>query len=417
MTALVSGSVLTPDGCLGGWSVLVRDGRIESLMPPGAPIPDGAETVDIAGRHLIPGLIDAHVHLLGHRRMDSRDMTFVGEGVRAVRAAADLGRLLEAGFTTVRDCGGSAALALSQAVGEGSLPGPDVLACGRFIERTGGADEARERRDRDLVAELGPWGPRLADGPDEVRKAVREQVRAGARWIKTCTTGAVTTQEASDPDATEWTDAELAALVDEAHRLGRRVAVHAHGVAGIHQAVDAGVDSIEHGTFLDEEAARKMAARGTFLVPTLYVLRRIVEDGNRFGTPGWVIEKARSIAEGRRRSFETAMRHGVPIAMGTDCGGQDLLPHGDNAREAELLVEAGMSPAEALIAATAGAADCLGVGADRGRIVPGMAADLVAVDRDPREDASALRRVSLVMRGGRIVGPTRLAVGRQGEEA
>lgn len=407
---------MAPAEALEGWTVVVRDGRIEALLPPGQVIPDDATIVDISGRYLVPGLIDAHVHLLGHRRMDSRDMTFVGEGVRAVRAAADLGRLLEAGFTTVRDCGGSTALALSQAVGEGSVPGPDVLACGRFIERTGGADDSAYLPAH-LVAELGPWGPRLADGPDEVRKAVREQVRAGARWIKTCTTGAVTTQEASDPDATEWTDPEIGALVDEAHRLGCRVAVHAHGVTGIHQAVDAGADSIEHGTFLDEEAARKMAAKGTYLVPTLYVLQRIVEEGHRFGTPTWVIDKARAIREGRRSSFEAALRHGVPIAMGTDCGGQDLLPHGDNAREAELLVEAGMSRSEALFAATGGAADCLGVGADRGRIAAGMAADLVAVDRDPREDVSALRTVSLVMRGGRIVGPTRLAVGRQGEDA
>jgi imidazolonepropionase-like amidohydrolase len=180
-------------------TVLVRGARIDDIRPASAGVPSDAFEVDLSGMTLLPGLIDAHVHLLGHRSMDARKMTFVGEARRAARAAADLGRLLQAGFTTVRDCGGAIALELAQAVEEGSVPGPHVIACGRFIEPTGGADDA-PYLPAAFTEARGPWGPRLADGPDDVRKAVREQVRAGARWIKTCTTGAVTTQAGSRHD-------------------------------------------------------------------------------------------------------------------------------------------------------------------------------------------------------------------------
>jgi imidazolonepropionase-like amidohydrolase len=406
--ALVGAVVLTPRQEIANGTVLVRDGRIETVVPAAEALPADALVVNLQGSYLIPGLIDTHIHLLGHRHMDSRQATFVGEALRTARAVADMRRLLDAGFTTVRDCGSHIALALCEAVREGSLDGPDVVGCGRFIEPTGGADDA-PFLPTELVQAYGPWGPRLADGPDEIRIAVREQVRAGARWIKTCTTGAITTQEASDPDRTEWTDAELAALISEAHRLGRRVAIHAHGTAGIHQAIDHGADSIEHGTFLDEEAARKMADRGIFLVPTLFVLDRIIDEGEAYGTPAWVVAKARGIQERRRTSFELALRHGVPIALGTDCGGQDLLPHGVNAMEAVLLVQAGMSPAAALSAATDEAARCLGIDHDRGSIAPGKAADLVAVTADPRMDIATLAEPCMVMRQGRIVGPSLMA--------
>jgi imidazolonepropionase-like amidohydrolase len=383
------------------WSVVVSDGRIAEVLPD-AQLPAGINRLDLHGMTLLPGLIDAHVHLLGQRGMDNRDMTFVGEGLRAARATVDLQRLLQAGITTVRDCGSYTALALKEAVAEGSVSGPRIVACGRFIERSGGADDA-PYMPLAWAQEAGPWGPRLADGPAEVRKAVREQLRAGADWIKTCTTGAVTTQEGSRPDLLEWSDEELLALVDEAHRLGARVAVHAHAVAGIRHALDAQADTIEHGTYLDDETARMMAERGMYLVPTHFVLNQLVERGAEFGTPPWVLAKATEVMKVRQGAFEAALRHSVPIAMGTDCGGQDLLPHGSNAAELELLVRGGMAASDAIVAGTSGAARCIRLERELGSIEVGKAADLIAVDGDPLQDIAVLQRVAFVMKDGQVV--------------
>ena len=384
-----------------GHSVLVRGDRIGAVVPE-EEVPEDASRLDLTGKTLLPGLIDVHVHLLGQRTMDNRDMTFIGEGLRAARATADLGRLLAAGITTVRDCGSFTALALKQAVDEGSVPGPRIVACGRFIERTGGADDAPYMPVA-WAQERGPWGPRLADGPDEIRKAVREQLRAGADWIKTCTTGAVTTQENCRPDLLEWSDEEITTLVDEAHRLGARVAVHAHANAGIKLAIDANADTIEHGTYLDEEMARRMAERGMYLVPTHFVLHQLVERGAEFGTPAWVLAKTREVMTARQSSFEAALRHGVPIAMGTDIGGQDLLPHGRNAKELALLVAGGMSTSDAIVAATLGAANCIGLEREIGSIEEGKVADLIAVDGDPLSHITLTERVEFVMKSGQIV--------------
>ena len=384
-----------------GHSVLVRGDRIVAVLPE-EQVPEDAYRLDLTRKTLLPGLIDVHVHLLGQRTMDNREMTFIGEGLRAARATVDLGRLLAAGITTVRDCGSFTALALKQAVAEGSVPGPRIVACGRFIERTGGADDAPYMPVA-WAQERGPWGPRLADGPDEIRKAVREQLRAGADWIKTCTTGAVTTQEHSRPDLLEWSDEEIATLVDEAHRLGARVAVHAHANAGIKLALDANADTIEHGTYLDEEMARRMAERGMYLVPTHFVLHQLVQHGAEFGTPAWVLAKAREVMTARQSSFEAALRHGVPIAMGTDIGGQDLLPHGRNAEELALLVAGGMSTSDAIVAATLGAAHCIGLEREIGSIERGKVADLIAVESDPLSDIALTQRVEFVMKSGQIV--------------
>lgn len=386
---------------LPGHAVIISDGRIMDILPT-ARLPESTARLDLSGMTLLPGLIDTHVHLLGQRTMDNSQMTFVGEGLRAARATADLGRLLAAGITTVRDCGSYTALALKQAVAEGSVTGPRIVACGRFIERTGGADDAPSMPVA-WAQEGGPWAPRLADGPDEIRKAVREQLRAGADWIKTCTTGAVTTQESSRPDLLEWSDEEIRTLVEEAHRLGARVAVHAHANAGIRQALNADADTIEHGTYLDDETARMMADQGKYLVPTLFALHELVERGADVGTPAWVLAKAREAAIARQASLAAAFRHGVPIAMGTDIGGQDLLPHGRNAAELALLVAAGMSPSDAIVAGTSGAARCIGLEDTIGSIEPGKLADLIAVPGDPLHDVTILQDVPWVMQSGRVV--------------
>jgi imidazolonepropionase-like amidohydrolase len=383
--------------------VLVDGGRIEAVGDTRTlSIPDDAEVIDLSGMTLLPGLIDTHLHLLGHRTMNPADSVWDGEGLRAARGTSDLRRLLHAGITTVRDCGSYTALALKRAVAEGSIPGPRVLAVGRFIERTGGADDA-PYMPLEWAQRGGPFGSRLADGPAEVRKAVREQVRDGADWIKTCSTGAVMTQPDSRPDILEWSDEEIAVLVEESHRLGKRVAVHAHAVNGIRQALEAGADTIEHGTYLDDECARMMVDSGRYLVPTFFVLRRMVEHGAEFGTPEWVLRKAREVIKVRDQTFQLALRHGVPIAMGTDCGGQDLLPHGANAAELAMMVSAGMTPADAIVAATSGAARCIGVEREVGSIEAGRQADLIAVADDPLGDITALERVAFVMQRGEVV--------------
>ncbi len=403
LTALTGAAIL--DGTGGpvqvGLAILVKQAQIEALVPEGQ-IPDTVQRLDLRGTTLLPGLIDTHVHLLGQRSMDNASMTFVNEGLRAARATADLNRLLQAGITTVRDCGSHTALALKAAVEEGSVPGPRVVPCGRFIERTGGADDA-PYMPLAWAQEAGPWGPRLADGPDDVRKAVREQLRNGAEWIKTCTTGAITTQVLSNPDILEWSDPEIRALIEEAHRLGVRVAVHAHARAGIVQALNAGADSIEHGTYLDDETAKQMADAGAWLVPTLFVLTQLIEHGSEFGTPDWVLVKAREAMDARQRSMEAALRHDVSIAMGTDIGGQDLLPHGRNAAELALLVRFGMSASEAVVAGTLGAARCLGLESERGSLTPGKVADIIAVPGDPLQDIGVTERVAFVMQNGRVV--------------
>jgi imidazolonepropionase-like amidohydrolase len=391
-----------------GVAILIEDGKIGAVAPEGElkRLPD-VEVLRLDGLTILPGLIDCHVHLMGMRKMDTREHAFVGEGLRAARCVPQLRALLEAGITTVRDCGSYTALALKQAVSEGSIPGPRILAAGRFIERTGGPDDA-PYMPLDWAQCGGPIGPRLADGPAEIRKAVRENVRDGADWIKTCTTGATTTQALSDPSVVEWSSEEMATLVEEAHRLGKRVAVHAHALAGVKLAVECGADTLEHGTNLDETTARVMARRGMFLVPTLFVRHQILTRGEEFGTPAWTIARIRAAMEDKRRSFRCALEAGVPIAMGTDCSGQDLLPHGLNALETELMVQAGMAPRDAIVAATSNAARAIGLADEVGSIEPGKWADLVAVRADPLEKIAVLQSVDEVIQRGTVVVDRRL---------
>jgi imidazolonepropionase-like amidohydrolase len=385
-------------------AIIVVDGdTISQVGPEGAiPRPHGSEIVDLGGMFVLPGLIDAHVHLQGRRALSYREHVFVGEGMRAARATADLRRLLEAGFTTVRECGGYTALSLKQAVAEGSIPGPRILAAGRFVERTGGADDP-SFMPLEWTNTGGFHGARLADGPVEVRRAVREQLRDGADLIKTCSTGAAFVHANSRTDLLEWSTEELQALVDEAHRLGVRVAIHAHAAEGIRQALECGADTIEHGTCLDAEGARIMADRNVFMVPTFFVLHQMAVSGLEHGAPDFVVRKARGLDQVHEQTFQLALQHGVPIAMGTDCSGTALGPHGRNALELEYMVKAGMSPMAVIEATTANGARALGIDREVGTIEPGKRADLVAVTEDPLRDIRALQSVRFVMQGGVVV--------------
>jgi imidazolonepropionase-like amidohydrolase len=385
-------------------AILIDGERIAAVGPAAAvPIPPGAERLALDGMYVLPGLIDAHVHFQGRRTLSYREHVLHGEGLRAARGTADLARLLEAGFTTVRDCGSYTALALKQALAEGSIPGPRLLAAGRFVERTGGADDPAFLPLEWVEGPAGPRGPRLADGPAEVRRAVREQLRDGADLVKTCQTGAAAIHARSRVDVSEWTMDELRALVDEGHRLGVRVAVRAHGPRGIREAVEAGADTIEHGTWLDDEGARMMADRGVVLVPTFFALQQVASLGAQHGAPDFVVRKTQELEAGHPAAFQRALRHGVPIAMGTDCTGTVLTPHGRNAVEVELMVRAGMDPMAAIVATTSGAARALGVEGETGALAAGLAADLIAVAGDPVASVAALQDVRFVMQRGTVV--------------
>jgi imidazolonepropionase-like amidohydrolase len=364
-------------------------------------IPIDAELLDCGGLYLMPGLIDCHVHYYGVRDISPIGESFVRDGLRGIRASVDSRRTLEAGVTTVRDVGSDAGLDVRAAINEGTIPGPRVLAAGRFIVRTGGADDPTYLPLPLARSGYGRVAARLADGVDEVRRAVREQIRDGADWIKTCATGLIGSV-ASNPSGVEWTDAEIHALIDETHRLGRRVAVHAHAPEGIMQAVRQGADTIEHGTFLNEEAAAELARREIPLVPTTSWYRLIQEKGLILGHPEWLRERAGHWREALRRSLALAMAHGVPVAMGSDTLGDALSPHGNNSVELQEMVALGLSPAAAIVSATSAAARALGIQAAVGSVESGKEADLIAVESDPTVDIAALRHIRFVLQRGRV---------------
>lgn len=372
-----------------GFSVLIDGQRIAWVGPTEqAPAVAEQHVVEGAGRTLIPGLVNAHVHVANDGAPDLfaqvRDDSVPFATLRAVRNAH---LTLESGVTTVRDCGASSEIAieLGRAVSDGLITGPRVQAAGRVITMTGGH---------------GWFMGREADGPVGVRSAVRAEVKAGAEVIKVMATGGVLTPRVDPAHAALHLD-ELTAAVDEAHSSGRRVTAHAIGTLGITNALRAGVDSLEHGYHLDDTALELAVAGGTFLVPTLSAIPAIV--GQAEGTvPGWVREKAERELDRSREGFSAAVRSGVRIAAGTDAG-TPFNHHQDLAHEMELMVELGLTPLDAISAATSGSATNLGLEHLIGTIHLGKQADLVLVDGDPSVTISDMRRVVLVVKGGVIV--------------
>ncbi|MDX6529782.1 MAG: hypothetical protein QOH41_2072 [Blastocatellia bacterium] len=365
-------------------------------------IPSGVRVIDLGDVTLLPGFIDAHTHLVGRVLGDSEgDMAAVRdyESFGAILGVVHARDTLMAGFTSVRNVGASGQfgdMALRKAINEGWTPGPRMETAGHAIGITGG--HCDENGFKPGVLQLGPIDG-VANGPEEIRAAVRYQIKYGADVIKTCATGGVLS-EGDAVGATQYSFEELKALVDEANKLDRKVAAHAHGLEGIKLAVRAGVSSIEHGSFLDEEAARMMAERGTFLVPTLMAGEAAERAAKNGVLKGLRAEKAFAAAAAMRRGIKIAVANKVQIALGTDAG---VIPHGTNAREFFLMVEwGGMSPMESIIAGTMNGAKLLGWDKNLGSLTPGKWADIVAVSGDPLKDIHAMERVVFVMKNGVI---------------
>ena len=382
--------------------VVIEDGRIVDVGP-GL---DGDEVVDCAGATVLPGLFDCHVHLLfsGVNPLKTLQTPFSYPYFEAVR---NLRTTLDLGITTVRDAGG-ADLGVKEAVATGLVPGPRVQIAVSMLSQTGGhADGWYPSGCTVPLVQPHPGRPAtIVDGPDEVRRAVRQLVRAGADVIKAATSGGVLSAR-DDPRHGHFRDDEVEVMVTEATAAGIPVMAHAQGADGIKTAARHGVRSVEHGIFLDDEAIELMLDWGTWLVPTLVAPRAVLEQADR-GTPypDAVLTKARMVLDIHTESVRRAIDAGVAIAMGTDAG---VGPHGDNLRELTLLVECGMTPEGALHAATGSAAELLDVAEDRGTIEAGKRADLLVVDGDALEVDTLAERVRGVYQDGRLVAGSSVA--------
>jgi imidazolonepropionase-like amidohydrolase len=381
--------------------VIVTDNKITavgdaaSVRPPG-----GATIIDLGAATLLPGFIDAHTHLVGRVLGDPeadaapvRDYESFG-AILGVLHARDT---LLAGFTSVRNVGAAGRfddMALRKAINEGWTIGPRMETAGHAIGITGG--HCDENGFRPGVAQQSPLDG-VADGPEQIRQAVRLQIKYGADVIKTCATGGVLS-EGDAVGATQYSFEELKALVEEANKLDRKVAAHAHGTEGIKLAVRAGVSSVEHGSFLDEEGARMMGQRGTFLVPTLSAAEAVERAARSGMLRGLRAEKALAAAAAARHATKIALANGVQIALGTDAG---VIPHGTNAREFFLMVDwGGLTNMQAIQAGTLNGAKLLGWDKNLGSLTPGKWADIVAVNGNPLQDIHAMERVVFVMKNG-----------------
>ncbi len=381
-------------------SVIVRGRRIAEIRDGYVDLP-GARIVDLRGAYVLPGLIDMHVHLGGlddrlQARLQASSRDYEDEAYTALLNAR---RTLLAGFTTVRDLGGEprTITSLRDAINAGQFAGPTIVPAGRGVSVTGGHGGVNGL-NRDLTEIARERATNTCNGADDCRRAVREQISAGAEVIKFAATGGVLSNVAGGLNRQMMAD-EMRAIVETAHTFGRRVAAHAHGVDGVNAALEAGVDSIEHGTFTDDRTFALYRRTGAYYVPTLMAPAAALADGQRGALTPAQHDKARQAAGAAVESLRRAVRERVNIAFGTDSG---VSRHGDNAQEFALMVDAGMTPTAAIRAATVGAATLLGRADALGTIEPGRDADIIAVAGDPTQNVRLLENVGFVMRQGRV---------------
>ena len=383
--------------------IVVTDNKITAAGSSAAiTAPAGAKVINLGDVTLLPGFIDAHTHLVGRVLGDPEgDNASVRdyESMGAILSVAHARDTLMAGFTSVRNVGAAGRfddMALRKAINDGWLPGPRMQTAGHALGITGGHCDANGFRPGLLDPGIQDG---VANGAEEIRAAVRYQIKYGADVVKTCATGGVLS-EGDAVGATQYSFEELKALVDEANKLDRKVAAHAHGTEGIKLAVRAGVSSIEHGSFLDEEGARMMKEHGTFLVPTLSAAEAVERAAKTGILKGLRAEKALAAAAAVRRGVKLAVANKVQIALGTDAG---VVPHGSNAHEFVLMVEwGGLTPMESILAGTRNAAQLLGWEKNLGTLSGGKWADIVAVEGDPLADIHNLQKVVFVMKNGVI---------------
>jgi imidazolonepropionase-like amidohydrolase len=376
--------------------ITIVDGRIAAIASQGAIVPAGARRIDLAGMTLLPGLIDMHTHLTsdprygGYRGLEFTDNFWTVVGV------ANAKKTVEAGFTTVRNVGSGNFddVAIKQGIEQGFVPGPRIVPATYAIGATGGHCDSTEFPPSVTVP-----NPAVADGPEEIRATVRKLRKYGAEVIKFCGTGGVFSK--TDTVGGQQFDLnEMKALVDEAHMLGLKVAVHAHGTSGIKDAIRAGVDTIEHASLADAEAFTLAKQHGTWFSMDIYDDDYIMAEGEKNGTFKESLDKERVIGLKQRQTFQAAVKAGVKMVFGTDAG---VYPNGLNARQFATMVQWGMTPMQAIQAATASAAEALGRTADVGAIAVGRYGDLIAVAGDPLADVTVLQSVAFVMKGGEIV--------------
>ena len=376
--------------------ITVTDGRITAVGSAGAAIPAGARRVDLPGMTVLPGLIDMHTHLTSDPRFSGyRHLQFT-DNFWTVVGVANAKKTLEAGFTTVRNVGSANFddVAIKQAIEQGFVTGPRIVPATYAIGATGGHCD-----NTSLPPSIMTPSPAVANGPEQLRAIVRKLHKYGAEVIKFCGTGGVLSKTDA-VGAQQYDLAEMRALVDEAHMLGLRVAVHAHGTSGIKDAIRAGVDTIEHASLADDEAIALAKQHGTWFSMDIYDDDYILAEGEKNGLFKESLEKERMVGLKQRQTFQAAVKAGVKMIFGTDAG---VYPNGLNARQFVTMVQWGMTPMQAIQAATANAADALGRTADVGAIALGRYGDLIAVSGDPLGDIATLQNVAFVMKGGDIV--------------
>lgn len=381
---------------MAGQAIVIEGDRIASVGPDSEVKPSPTDTViDLPRATVLPGLIDAHTHLTMNPQFGYETLG-ISVPRQALIGAHNARVTLEAGFTTVRNVAaeGYADVALRDAINAGDVPGPRMLVSGPALGITGGhCDENL------LPSEYHATAEGVADGVEQVQHKVREVIKYGADLIKICATGGVLSK-GDDPNASQYTLEEMKAIVADAHRLGRKVAAHAHGAQGVIWASEAGVDSVEHGHLMNDAAIATLKKNGTYLVPTLYLIDWQRENAAKANLPEFARQKMQLVSQTGKMNFKKAFEAGVKIGMGTDAA---VYPHGLNAHELAVYVSLGMSPLQAIQTATINDADLLGWSDKIGTIEPGKWADIIAVDGDPLRDIGTLQHVKFVMKGGEVV--------------